>query len=86
MFNTFAYAIVDTIQNSKKTFVDTFVSDDEVKKTLNTFVDAQTKYTKAAVDAGSSAMISLGYTFVSKKFLESFTKPFNPFATTCKGK
>lgn len=52
MFNIYAYAAIDAVQNSKKSFVDTFVKHEALAKSLNGFVDAQTKYTKAAVDAG----------------------------------
>ena len=50
--NTFAYAAVDAIQGAKKQFVSTFVKHDDLSKILNSFVDAQTQYTKAAIDAG----------------------------------
>jgi len=47
MFNTEDF--IDTVQNGKKQFVNTFVQHDGVKKALNDFVDAQSAYTKAAV-------------------------------------
>jgi len=53
--NTFAYAAVDAIQNSKKQFVSTFVKNEDVSKILNQFVDAQAQYTKSAIDAGIAA-------------------------------
>lgn len=43
----FAYdAFIDTVQNSKKYFVNTFVTEEKVRKPLNAFVDAQTSFTK----------------------------------------
>lgn len=57
--NTFAYAAVDAIQNSKKQFVTTFVKHDGVSDALTAFVDAQTAYTKSAIDAGSLAVATL---------------------------
>jgi hypothetical protein len=43
----FAYeAFIDTIQNSKKMFVSTFVTEEKVRKPLTAFVDAQTAFTK----------------------------------------
>lgn len=45
-FNT----TVDTVQTSKKIFVDTFVKHKELAKSLNEFVDTQTEYTKNAVN------------------------------------
>ena len=40
---------IDTVQNGKKYFVSSFVTDDNVRKSLNAFVDAQTEYTKQIV-------------------------------------
>lgn len=45
-FNT----TIDTVQTSKKIFVDTFVKHKELAKSLNEFVDTQTEYTKNAVN------------------------------------
>ena len=61
--NTFAYAAVDAIQNSKKQFVTTFVKHDGISDTLNAFVDAQAAYTKSAIDAGVLAATTLGSIF-----------------------
>ena len=37
---------IDTIQNYKKTFVNTYVSDKSTRDALNKFVDAQTDFVK----------------------------------------
>lgn len=50
---------IDAVQNGKKTFVNTFVTNEAVKTTLNSFVDAQTEYTKAAVKAGADTATTL---------------------------
>lgn len=43
----FAYdTFIDTVQNSKKSFVNTFVTEDKLRKPLTAFVDAQTTFTK----------------------------------------
>lgn len=47
MFNPETF--IDTVQNSKKHFVNTFVQHESVKKALNEFVDAQSAYTRIAV-------------------------------------
>jgi Fe-S cluster assembly scaffold protein SufB len=70
MFNMFAYAAVDAVQESKKKFVESTVQHEGIKKALDQFVDAQTKYTKSAVDAGMSTMSSLGMIFMSKEFFD----------------
>lgn len=50
MFKTLIHTTVDTIQTSKKMFVDTFVKHETLAKSFNDFVDAQTDYTKQAID------------------------------------
>jgi hypothetical protein len=37
---------IDTIQGAKKYFVNTFVTDKEIQKPLNAFVDTQTEFIK----------------------------------------
>ena len=68
MFNTATYAFIDGVSDFKKKFVETTVQHDGIKVALNNFVDAQTKYTKAAADAGMQSMMSLGLIFTSKEF------------------
>lgn len=46
-------AVIDAVQNSKKTFVTTFVKNEKVAEALNSFVDAQAEYTKMAAKATS---------------------------------
>ena len=50
MIKTLIHTTVDTIQSSKKMFVNTFVKHEGLAKSLNDFVDAQTDYTKQAID------------------------------------
>ena len=52
-------ASIDAFQNGKKQFVNTFVTNESVKETLNSFVDAQTAYTKAAFETGTETAASL---------------------------
>lgn len=68
MFNTFAYAAVDAVQDSKKKFVEATVQHEGIKKALDGFVDAQTKYTKSAIDAGMASMTSIAMIMASKEF------------------
>lgn len=49
---SFATTTIDSIQTAKKIAVDTFVKHEDLAKSLNDFVDAQTTYTKQAIDAG----------------------------------
>ena len=44
-----AESIIDSVQNAKKTFVTTFVTDDKFKAELTKLIDAQTKFAKGQV-------------------------------------
>ena len=52
MFNTATYAFIDGVSDFKKQFVEQTVQHEGIKTAMNTFVDAQSKYTKQAADAG----------------------------------
>lgn len=73
MFNSFAYSAIDAVQTSKKQFVETFVKHEGIAKALNDFVDSQTKYTKAAVDAGIQTATSIGMIVTTKQFYDDVT-------------
>ena len=47
-----ADAIIDTVQTGKKTFVNTFVTNDTIKESMVKFIDAQADYTKKAAKVG----------------------------------
>jgi dienelactone hydrolase len=68
MFNTATYAFIDGVSDFKKKFVEQTVQHEGIKTALHGFVDAQSKYTKAAADAGMQSMMSLGMIFTSKDF------------------
>ncbi len=68
MFNTATHAFIDGVSDFKKKFVEQTVQHEGIKNALNGFVDAQTKYTKSAADAGMQSMMSLGLIFSSKDF------------------
>ena len=59
---------VDSIQVSKKMFVDTFVKHDGLAKTMHEFVDAQTEYTKKAIDVGFTTASNMHKTVTDKSF------------------
>lgn len=50
-----ADAFIDTIQTGKKTWVNTFVTNDTMKDAMITFIDNQADYTKKAVKATTDA-------------------------------
>jgi hypothetical protein len=45
--------IIDTVQDSKKYFVTTFVKDDKLKQPLFDFIEAQRDFTKLMVKTGN---------------------------------
>jgi len=76
MFNTATYAFIDGVSDFKKKFVEQTVQHEGIKTAMNTFVDAQTKYTKAAADAGMQSMMALGMIFTSKDFYTEMSDQF----------
>ena len=68
MFNTATYAFIDGVSDFKKKFVEQTVQHEGIKTAMNTFIDAQSKYTKSAADAGMQSMMAMGMIFTSKDF------------------
>jgi ATP phosphoribosyltransferase len=54
-----ADAIIDTVQTGKKTFVNTFVTNEAVKESMIKFIDAQADYTKKASKVGMDTATTL---------------------------
>jgi ATP phosphoribosyltransferase len=54
-----ADAIIDTVQTGKKTFVNTFVTNETVKDSMIKFIDAQAEYTKKATKVGMDTFTTL---------------------------
>jgi ATP phosphoribosyltransferase len=54
-----ADAIIDTVQTGKKTFVNTFVTNQTVKDSMINFIDAQADYTKKAAKVGMDTFTTL---------------------------
>jgi ATP phosphoribosyltransferase len=54
-----ADAIIDTVQTGKKTFVNTFVTNETVKESMIKFIDAQADYTKKATKVGMDTFTTL---------------------------
>ena len=68
MIKTLVHSTVDTIQSSKKMFVDAFVKHEGLAKSLNEFVDAQTDYTKQAFDVSLKTSTEVYKTVTEKSF------------------
>jgi hypothetical protein len=54
-----ADAIIDTVQNGKKQFVNTFVQNETAKDAMVKFIDAQADYTKKAAKVGMDTFTTL---------------------------
>lgn len=54
-----ADAFIDTVQTSKKTFVNTFVTNETIKDSMVKFIDAQAEYTKKAAKVGMDTFTSV---------------------------
>jgi hypothetical protein len=54
-----ADAFIDTVQTGKKTFVNTFVTNEAVKESMIKFIDAQADYTKRASKVGMDTATTL---------------------------
>ena len=50
-------AFIDTVQGAKTTFVNTFVKDKDVAKSLQAYVDTQTEFVKTAAQVGHDLSI-----------------------------
>ena len=87
-------ATIDAVQNGKKQFVNTFVTNQAIKDTLVEFVDAQTAYTKSAVKAGTDSATNIAKEltktmseaakFDYTKFGEGVMKAYNSLNKTAK--
>ena len=54
-----ADALIDTVQTGKKTWVNTFVTNETVKESMIKFIDAQADYTKRASKVGMDTATTL---------------------------
>ena len=86
MFNTASHAFIDGVSDFKKKFVEQSVQHEGIQKTLNGFVDAQTKYTKAAADAGMQSMMGLGLILSSKEYYSGLADQFKALTPAFPGK
>ena len=86
MIKFFIDTTVDTVQSGKKIAVDTLVKHEGLAKSLNTFVDTQTEYTKKAIDASIAAGTEVYKTVTDKAFYIDTLKSAKNIYTQKKGK
>lgn len=86
MFNQITTG-VDAIQTAKKQIVTTFVQHEGLAKILNGYVDAQTAYTKSAIEASTKAASEITGVLSDRtpyvQMMEKFA-PYFPTATSTK--
>jgi hypothetical protein len=82
MLSTLVNNTVDAIQTSKKIFVDTFVKHEGLAKTMHEFVDAQTEYTKKAIDVGFTTGSNMHKIVTDKSFYAETAKSMQESAKT----
>lgn len=86
MIKTYIHTAIDTIQTSKKMFVDTFIKHDGLAKSFNEFVDAQTNYTKEAIDVSIKTGTNVYNTITDKAFYTEALKTAQDVVTQFTGK
>ena len=67
-----ADAFIDTVQTGKKTFVNTFVTNETARDAIIKFIDSQADYTKKAVKATTDAAATV--TSETVKAMQEATK------------
>jgi hypothetical protein len=67
---------VDSIQNGKKEFINTYIKDPDLALAWNTYVDGQTKFCHSAMETVEVTLRHMGKQCMDTKF----DKQFNPFS------
>lgn len=68
MYTATAHAVVDAVQDAKVKMVEQLVQHEGTCDALKSFVEAQRKYTKSAVDSGIATLTSLSMIYASPQF------------------
>lgn len=68
MFNTF----IDTVQGAKTQFLKTFVTNEPVRKSLQSFVDAQTTFAKQVAKTTQEVVTLTSQELVKADFAKAF--------------
>jgi len=58
---------IDSVQDSKKYFVSTFVTEDQLTKPLFDFIEAQRQFTKVMVKTGNDIMSLMTDTLIKNR-------------------
>lgn len=68
----YANQAIDTVQGAKSNFVKTFIQDKEIAKSLQSFVDAQTEFTKVMVKSTYDVATKVATDVVKYDYTKAF--------------
>ena len=68
MIKNITDSAIDSVQNGRKFIVDTVFKNDILATYLKDFIDAETAYTKQAVDSTYNSVINISKLLVEKNF------------------
>lgn len=72
---------VDTIQASKRQFVENYVTDPDMKNMWNNYIDSQTEFLHVAIRTGNTVAVTLGRQLVNSKIPSCFPKYWDTWTT-----
>ena len=79
------FFMIDMVQSTKKSLVDSLVPNQDIKKLLNEYVDTQTDYTKKAVSSFMDINVAIYSVMTNKEYFNNTMKScMTPFGS--KGK
>jgi len=81
MFNNYIYGVVDTFQTAQKSTID-FIQHKELKATLHSFVDEQTKLSKDAIKASTDFTTKMIEIIADRTNFVDMQKGFEKFFPT----
>ena len=88
MIKSFAHDAVDAVQKTKLQFISTFVKHEGLAETLTKYIQAQTEYTKSALNTNIDAITDFGLAITNKDFAKEIISAygFDKFVPTVTGK
>jgi hypothetical protein len=63
---------IDTFQGVKTTFIKAYVPNEELRKPLQTFIDAQSSFAKKIVSETNAFFTTVGYSFMTMDTNKAF--------------
>jgi hypothetical protein len=79
MLNSLAHTAIESIQTGKKFVVTQTVKYEPLANILNSFVDAQTSYTKSFYDTTLKSFSDFGDLLLSRDFTNNVMEAYTPF-------